>query len=136
MRLAARAALVRAIVREMSSSSADSTRYIVVQITTGSREQAEHIARTLVEQRLAGSGQVGALRTWYRWEGRVHEADEHQVSLFTRRDCFGAVARAVQQLHAYALPQIVALPLVEGTPEFLRWIDESCDHGAGMEAGR
>lgn len=110
----------------MSSGPADPARYIIIQVTTGSRELAERIARVLVEQRLVASGQVGALRTWYRWEGRVHDADEHRVSLFTRRDHFEAVARVVQQLHDYVLPQIVAVPLVEGTPELLRWIDESC----------
>jgi len=117
---------VRAIVRRMSPTAVDPPAHVVVQVTTGSREEAERIARTLVERRLAGSGQVCPLRTWYRWQGRVHEADEHLVSLFTRRDRFDAVARAVRELHGYALPQIVAVPLVQGTPEFLLWIDECC----------
>lgn len=108
----------------MSSPAAESAQHIVVQVTTGSRDEAERIARTLVEQRLAASGQVAPLHTWYRWQGRVQAADEHLVSLFTRRDRFDAVARAVTLLHGYELPQIVAVPLVEGNPEFLRWIDE------------
>lgn len=117
---------VHAIVRVMPSPVAESAQHVVVQVTTGSRDEAERIARTLVERRLAASGQVGPLRTWYRWQGRVHEVDEHLVSLFTRRDRFDAVAQAVRELHGYELPQIVAVPLVEGTAEFLRWIDESC----------
>lgn len=106
--------------------------HVVVEVTTESREQAEAIARTLVERRLAASGQVTPLRTWYRWQGRVHEAEEHRVSLLTRSDRFEAVARAVRELHSYALPQIVAVPLVQGTAEFLRWIDESCE-GSGPQ---
>jgi periplasmic divalent cation tolerance protein len=109
------------------SSASESAQHIVVQVTTGTRDEAEHIARMLVERRLAASGQVGPLRTWYRWKGQVHEAEEHLVSLFTRRDRFDDVARAVRELHGYELPQIVAVPLVAGTPEFLRWIDESCE---------
>lgn len=105
---------------------ADPPTHVVVQVTTGSREEAERIARALVERRLVASGQVGPLRTWYRWQGRVHEADEHLVSLFTRGDRFAAVAAAVRELHGYELPQIVAVPLVQGTAEFLRWIDECC----------
>lgn len=108
------------------SSDAETAQHVVVQVTTGTRDEAERIARTLVERRLAASGQVAPLRTWYRWQGRVHEADEHVVSLFTRRDRFTAVAHAVRELHSYALPQIVAVPLVEGTAEFLAWIDEGC----------
>jgi periplasmic divalent cation tolerance protein len=100
--------------------------HVVVQVTTSTRDEAERIARALVERRLAASGQVGVLRTWYRWQGGVHEADEHLVSLYTRRDRFEAVAEVVRSMHGYALPQIVAVPLELGTPEFLRWIDESC----------
>ncbi len=111
----------------MPSPPAEPAQHVVVQVTTGSRDQAERIARSLVERRLAASGQVGPLHTWYRWKGHVHEAEEHLVSLFTRRDRFDDVARAVRELHGYELPQIVAVPLVTGTPEFLRWIDESCD---------
>lgn len=110
----------------MTPPAADPPVHVVVQVTTGSRQEAETIARALVERRLAGSGQVCPLRTWYRWQGQVHEADEHLVSLFTRRDRFEAVAAAVRELHGYVLPQIVAVPLVQGTPEFLRWIDECC----------
>ena len=108
------------------SSAAETTQHVVVQVTTATRDEAERIASALVEARLAASGQVAPLRTWYRWQGRVHEADEHVVSLFTRRDRFAAVTRAVRALHSYELPQVVAVPLVEGTPEFLAWIDESC----------
>lgn len=117
----------------MSSGSLEFAPHVVVQVTAGSREEAERIARTLVERRLAASGQVSPLRTWYRWEGRVHEADEHLVSLFTRGDRFDAVAQAVCELHGYVVPQVVAVPLVAGTPEFLRWIDESCEPASSSE---
>lgn len=100
--------------------------HVVVQVTCGSSDEAARVAREAVERRLAASAQVGPLRTWYRWKGRVHEADEHLVSLFTRRDRFEALARFVHEHHGYALPQVVAIPLVEGTPAFLRWIDEGC----------
>lgn len=117
----------RAIVSPMSPA------HVVVQVTTGSREEAETLARTLVERRLAASAQVSPLHTWYRWQGRVQEAQEHLVRLFTRRDRFDAVARAVRELHSYELPQVVALPLCEGTPEFLRWIDAACEECEGVE---
>jgi periplasmic divalent cation tolerance protein len=102
------------------------TEHVVVQVTCGTQQQAEQLARLAVEQRLAASGQVGALRTWYRWQGEVCEAPEHVVSLFTRLDRFDALRDMVREHHAYALPQIVALPLCAGTPEFLGWIDDSC----------
>lgn len=104
--------------------SAQAAVHVVVEVTTATREEAEGLARRAVEQRLAGSGQVGALRTWYRWKGQVCEADEYRVSLFTRRDRFESLAALVRAHHGYELPQIVAVPLCDGTPEFLRWIDQ------------
>lgn len=100
--------------------------HVVVQVTCGRREDAEQLARLAVERRLAASGQVGPLRTWYRWKGELCEADETVVSLFTRGECFDALARLVREHHRYELPQVVALPLCQGTPDFLRWIDQSC----------
>lgn len=101
--------------------------HVVVQVTCGSAEEASRIAREAVERCLAASAQVGPLHTWYRWKGRVREADEHLVSLFTRRERFEALARFVAEHHGYELPQVVAIPLAEGTPAFLRWIDEGCE---------
>jgi len=100
--------------------------HVVVQVTTASPQEASRIAHGAVERRLAASAQVGPLHTWYRWKGRVCEADEHLVSLFTRRERFDALARFVNEHHGYELPQVVAIPLTEGTPAFLRWIDEGC----------
>ncbi len=106
---------------------------IVVQITASSRDEAEGIARALVERRLAGSAQVSPLRTVYRWQGRIREEDEVLVRAFTRDDRFGAIAELVGELHSYELPQVVALPIAAGTPGFLRWIEECADPRDGMD---
>ncbi|MCA9706249.1 MAG: divalent-cation tolerance protein CutA [Myxococcales bacterium] len=100
--------------------------HVVVQVTCASRTEAEDLARLAVESRLAASAQVGPLRTWYRWKGEVCEAEEFLVSLFSRRQRFEALAELVREHHGYELPQVVALPLSDGTPEFLRWIDDNC----------
>ena len=103
--------------------------HVVVQVTTGTRAEAERIASAAVEQRLAASAQVSALRTWYRWKGAVHEADEHRVDLFTVAARFEMLAQLVTGLHSYELPQIVSVPLRQGTPEFLRWIEDGTSDG-------
>ncbi|MEM7158452.1 MAG: divalent-cation tolerance protein CutA [Myxococcota bacterium] len=105
------------------------TEHVVVQVTAGSRSEAERIAAAAVEQRLAASAQVSALRTWYRWKGAVHEADEHRVDLFTRAARFDALAELVKGMHSYELPQVVAVPLRDGTPEFLAWIEDGSTEG-------
>lgn len=105
----------------------DATAHVIVLVTVGDREEAARIAAAAVERRLAGSAQLSSLRTWYRWKGGVEEADEIQVSLFTRRERFEELAALVRELHSYELPQIVAVPIVEGTAAFLQWIDDTSD---------
>jgi periplasmic divalent cation tolerance protein len=99
--------------------------YIVVQVTTASREEANHIAHAVVDGGLAGSVQIAAVRTRYRWQGSVQETDEQVITIFTRRERFPAVAACVHEYHTYDVPQIVALPIVASTAPFLRWIDET-----------
>lgn len=99
--------------------------HVIVLVTTGSRDEAARIAEAAVSRRLAGSAQLCPLRTWYRWKGSVHEADEQQVSLFTRRDRVDELEALVREHCSYELPQVVAIPIVEGSAEFLRWIDDA-----------
>ena len=105
----------------------DRSQHVVILVTTSDRDEAERIAEAAVTQKLAGSAQISALDTWYRWEGSVRQAAEHEVRLFTRAACFDAVAALVRTLHGYDVPQVIALPIVRGTPDFLRWIDETSD---------
>lgn len=99
--------------------------YIVIQVTTASHEEAEHIARGVVDGGLAGSVQIAAVRTRYRWGGAVHETDEQVLTMFTRRERFADVAACVHAHHSYDVPQIVAFPIMASTAPFLRWIDET-----------
>lgn len=99
--------------------------YIVIQVNAASREEANHIAHAVVDGGLAGAVQIAAVRTRYRWQGAVHETDEHVITMFTRRERFEAVAATVHSYHSYDVPQIVAMPVVASTAPFLRWIDET-----------
>ena len=79
--------------------------------------------RTLVEERLAACGHViPAVRSVYRWEGAVHDEAEARVGLHTRRSLVPAVVARTRELHPYEVPCVIALPLVGGNPDYLRWI--------------
>lgn len=110
---------------ELTDETWASDTYVMVQVTAASADEAERIARAVVDGGLAGSAQIAPVRTRYRWEGGVHEADEHLITMYTRRDRFDALARCVRAQHSYEVPQIVALPIVDGAPSFLRWIDDA-----------
>ncbi|GBE36656.1 divalent-cation tolerance protein CutA [bacterium BMS3Bbin07] len=97
--------------------------YSVVFITAPDEEEAARIARTIVEERLAGCVNiVKGIRSIYSWEGKVE--DEHEVLMIvkTKRDLFNALEKRVKELHSYSVPEIISLPLVEGSEEYLSWL--------------
>lgn len=95
----------------------------VVLVTAPSPEVARDIARALVEARLiACANVVPGVRSIYRWEGRVEEDEEVLLVLKTRAEHCEAVAARVNALHPYALPEVIALPVTEGSRSYLDWV--------------
>lgn len=98
--------------------------YIVVLCTTGSAEEAQRIARRVVEQRLAACAQVmGPIKSTYWWEGKIEESGEWLCLMKTRGELFEGLRRAIREVHSYQTPEIVAIDIVAGDAEYLRWMD-------------
>ena len=96
-----------------------------VVVTAADADWLAGFTRTLVEERLAACGHViDRIRSVYRWEGVVHDEAEARVALHTRRSLVAAVIERTQELHPYDTPCVIALSLVEGNPNYLRWIVE------------
>lgn len=100
---------------------------IIVLVTCGSRREAEKIARSLVGARLAACVNIAGspVRSIYRWKGRVENANEFLVLIKTSRSRFAELRREVQRIHSYDVPEMIALPIVEGSREYLAWIQEN-----------
>jgi periplasmic divalent cation tolerance protein len=99
----------------------------VVLVTCGSRKEARKIARTLVERRLAACvNEMGTpVRSVYRWKGKVETAQEFLLVIKTTKRRFAGLRAAILELHSYDLPEIIALPIVEGSRAYGDWIAES-----------
>ena len=96
-----------------------------VVVTGPDAEWLAGFTRTLVEERLAACGHtIGAIRSIYRWDGAVHDEAEARVALHTRRSLVPAIVERTTELHPYDVPCVIALPLVGGHPDYLRWIAE------------
>ena len=92
-------------------------------VTAGSREAALRLGRALVEERLAaGANVVDGLSSLYWWRGTLEQASEALLMLKTRAALVPALTARVRQLHGYECPSVVALPIVGGNPDYLRWI--------------
>ena len=99
---------------------------LVVLITVASREEAERIARRLVEDRLAACVNiVPQVRSLFIWQGKFSQQDELLLVAKSRRARFQELTTAVKQLHSYSVPEIIALPILAGSADYLGWVAES-----------
>jgi periplasmic divalent cation tolerance protein len=97
---------------------------IVVLSTCASAEEAERLARRLIDDRLAACVNVlSPVRSFYRWKGAVEDSAEWMLVIKTTRDKFDALRAAVESAHTYELPEVIAIPVVEGSPNYLSWIE-------------
>ena len=102
------------------------TEYLQIQTSAGSEEEAERIGAVLVERRLAACVQViGPISSRYRWQGAVERATEWMCVAKTSAARYAEVEAAIRELHSYDEPEIVATPIVAGSPSYLEWIGES-----------
>lgn len=96
---------------------------VLVLTTAASSEQAETIARALVEERLAACANVlPAMTSIYRWQGRVERDTEYQVVVKTTRDRRATVEARIRALHTYELPECLVVPVDGGSAEYLAWV--------------
>ena len=96
---------------------------IVVLCTCSGEDEAERLARSLVGDRLAACvSVVPKVRSFYRWKGELEEAAECLLIMKTSRAVFDRLREAIQRVHSYDVPEIVALPITDGAANYLDWI--------------
>ena len=104
---------------------------IVVLCTCASPEDGERLARALVGGRLAACvSVVPGLRSIYRWKGEIEAADECLLLIKSSREQFDGMREAIEKLHPYEIPELLALPVVDGAPNYLNWVAASLGTGA------
>jgi periplasmic divalent cation tolerance protein len=97
---------------------------IVVLSACGSPEEAEQLARKLVEQRLAACVTlISQARSFYRWEGVITDSAESLLVIKTSRELFAKLRLALETAHSYEVPEILALPVIEGSANYLSWME-------------
>jgi len=96
---------------------------VVVFVTASSVEEGEKIARGLLEKRLAACvNVVSPVKSFYWWRGKIEEAGEVLLIIKTRRRHLNSLMASVVELHSYEVPEIVSLPILDGSPEYLKWV--------------
>ena len=96
--------------------------------------EAEKLANRLVEIRLAACvNAVPGIRSFYRWNGKVENDPEVLLVIKTARERVDEIRAEIEKLHTYELPELIALPIVDGAPNYLTWLDSELTPPAGPE---
>ncbi|MGP1386239.1 MAG: divalent-cation tolerance protein CutA [Thainema sp.] len=101
------------------------TTFGVVLVTTGSEEEACAIAHALVQEKLAACVNFTQIQSVYTWQGEIQQDQEWQLLIKTDLAKFDQLAAKIQALHSYDVPEMIALPIQQGSAAYLNWMSES-----------
>ncbi len=100
--------------------------YCVVLVTASGPKEAEKITEALFKGKLAACvNVVSKVSSTYWWKGRIERASESLLIIKTKKSALPALIREVKKNHSYTVPEVIALPIVQGNPDYLRWIGDS-----------
>jgi len=99
--------------------------YIIISITASSEQEARKIATILVNEKLVACVNIiPKIHSIYWWENKVCQEDEVMLTAKSTQTLFSAIIERVKSLHSYKVPEIISFPILEGSPEYLNWIEE------------
>ncbi len=100
--------------------------HIIVYVTASSKTEAQKIAVAILEARLAACVNIiDGISSLFWWQAKIDSAQEALLVIKTRKALFPKLAEKIKSLHSYDVPEIIAVPIVEGDKKYLHWIDES-----------
>ena len=109
----------------------DISSYGVVLVTTGSRQEAEVIATSVVNSHLAACVSLVPIHSIYTWQGELHREQEWQLLIKTDLVQFSLLEAKIRELHSYEVPEIIALPIVAGSQSYLQWLSDQVKNYKG-----
>jgi periplasmic divalent cation tolerance protein len=96
---------------------------IIVLVTAPSSNEADLLGRKIIELRLAACvNLIPGVRSLFRWDGKVTEETECLMIFKSTKDCYADLERMIRQEHSYSVPEVIALPIIDGSASYLQWI--------------
>lgn len=105
------------------------TDMVVVSVACGSDEEAQNLARLLIEHRLAACVQSHAITSTYRWDDKIETAPEIMLTIKTLAGRLPALERLIRAHHSYDVPEIIAVPMVWASDGYAQWLRDSVRSG-------
>jgi len=101
---------------------------IVILITTGSEEEAHRIADQLLNQRKAACVNImPKIDSLFWWQGKLDSAQESLLVIKTKASELKEITELVKKVHSYEVPEVIALPIVGGNEDYLKWLDTTLE---------
>lgn len=100
-------------------------KFIIVRTTTDNKEEAENLALSMVKNKLAACVQIYPINSFYTWDDKIENDKEFMLEIKTTSDNFEKVRDFILKNHSYEVPEIIVLPILYGSGEYLEWIQES-----------
>ncbi|MFO7888754.1 MAG: divalent-cation tolerance protein CutA [bacterium] len=98
--------------------------YCLVLSTCSEHEEADHLASRLVENKLASCVQINKIISYYTWKGESKKEPEYRLLIKTKKALYKKVEKYIKKMHSYEVPEIITIPIQDGSKEYLAWIDE------------
>jgi len=100
--------------------------YIIIYVTVSKPQEAKKIASSLINKKLAACVNiVDRVESLFWWKGKVDSGKEVLMIIKSKKIKLAAIIKEVRSLHSYEVPEIIALPIIAGDKDYLRWIDAS-----------
>ncbi len=100
--------------------------YVFIVTTTSNKEEAVKIVRSLLKERLIACANIlGPVSSLFWWQGKIEEENEFLVFMKSRKSLFERISKRVMEIHSYDVPEIILLPIIEGSPPYLDWLRDS-----------
>jgi len=100
--------------------------HIIIFITAKNFSEAQKISEGLLKKKLiACANIIRGVESFFWWQGKIDKAKEALLIVKTQRRLFSKIVKTVKSLHSYDCPEIIALPILKGSKDYLKWIDDS-----------
>jgi periplasmic divalent cation tolerance protein len=100
------------------------TNYILVLVTTANKSEAEKISQALLKEKIIVCANIiNPVTSFFNWQDKVDRCEECLVIMKSRKDLFAELEERVKQLHSYEVPEVLALPIVNVSEAYLKWMD-------------
>jgi len=99
------------------------TNYCIVITTTYSKEEADTLTEAILSQKLAACIQISEIESRYFWDGKLERNYEYKLEIKTTKDNLTKLKEFIKSKHSYEVPEIIAIPIIDGNKEYFDWVD-------------